>query len=492
MSLTEPIIKAAMLGTEKWMPPLDGLPGTIGDFIQQNAVDREDSFLKYAGLLLTYEEAGSMPAGAPQAISACPPDNLPSLKGKQADLLRECLKTKDDLLTGYLAQKSNEAGLIAPGDTIPELLDIAVQYKKQQAAVLQFTGSTGQWLAQYNPHWQVLAFSKQAELSEEAWETGNENERIQYLENLRKQNPSRAVELLEKVFPQENAATRLSFLQTLHLNKIIADEPFLINLLSDKSKQVKQEAQYLLKTIPDTRLNQLFLDYCTAICSIREERYMLIAKKKVLHIAGNREPSKELFDAGISKVSSLKGMPDHLSWFAEALAFTSPDQLATALGISAETLLELLLANKDLEPLRINFSYAAIHFAHTGWVRKLIAEDMFINSAMLNILPYPEAQRHLPKLMKTEAGQVLKMLEDHPYVEFPKEIARNFFELLKENPYAIQKQDYRKMALCFPVSSLGFIQQLLESGAPQNINPYFINQAMEMEKIISAKKIFTT
>ena len=492
MSLTEPIIKAAMLGTEKWMPPIDGLPGTIGEFIQQNAVDREDAFLKYAGLLLIYEEAGSMPADAPQAIIACPADNLPSLKGKQADLLRECLKTKDDLLTGYLAQKSNEAGLVAPGDTIPELLDMVVQHKKQRAAILPFTGSTGQWLAQYNPHWQVLAFVKQEELSEEAWETGNENERIQFLETLRNKNPSKAIELLEKAFPQENAATRLSFLQTLHINKSRADEPFLQSLLSDKSKQVKQEAQYLLKTIPGTRLNQLFLDYCTAVCSIREERYMLIAKKKVLHIAENIEPSKELFDAGISKVSSLKGMADHLSWFAEALAFTSPDSLAAALGISAETLFDHLLANKELEPLRIHFSSAAIHFEHTGLVRKLIAENMFINSAMLNILPYPEAQQYLPKLMKTEAGEVLKMIEDHPYVEFPKEIARNFFELLKEQPYTIQKQDYRKMALCFPVSSLGFIQQLLESGAMQNINPYFINQAMEMEKILQAKKIFTS
>jgi hypothetical protein len=492
MSLTEPIIKAAMLGTEKWLHPMDGLPVSMGDFIQQNAVDREDAFLKYAGLLLTYDEAGSLPADAPQTISPCPADNLPLLKGKQADLLRECLKTTDDLLTGYLAQKSNEAGLIAPGDTIPELLDMAVQHKKQRAAILPFTGTTGQWLAQYNPHWQNLAFIKQEEFSEEAWETGNEAERIQFLQTLRKQNPSRAVELLEKAFPQENAATRLSFLQTLHINKSTADEPFLLSLMSDKSKQVKQEAQFLLKTIPGTRLNQLFLDYCTTVCSIREERYMLLAKKKVLNIANNREPSKELFDSGINKVSNLKGMADHLSWFAEALAFTPPDALAAALGISAETLLDLLLASKELEPLRIHFTFSAIHFGHTGWVRKLIAEDMYINSALLNILPYPEAQRHLPKLMKTEAGEVLKMINDHPYTEFPKEIARDFFELLKENPYTIQKQDYRKLALCFPVSSLGFIQQFLESGATQNINPYFINNAMEMEKIITAKKIFTS
>ncbi len=492
MSLTEPIIKAAMLGTEKWMPPLDGLPASIGEYIQQNAVDREDAFLKYAGLLLAYEEAGSLPADAPQEIGACPADNLAPLKPKQADLLRECLKTKDDLLTGYLAQKSTEAGLIAPGDTIPELLDMAVQHKKQRAAILAFSGSAGQWLSQYNPHWQNLAFIKQEEISEEAWETGNEAERIQFLQTLRKHNPSRAVELLEKAFPQENAATRLSSLQTLHLNKSITDEPFLQSLQNDKSKQVKLEAQHLLKTIPGTRLNNLYLDYCTAVCSIREERYMLIAKKKVLHIAENMEPSKELFDSGIPKVSNLKGMADHLAWFAEALAFTSPDHLATNLGINAEALLDLLLANKELEPLRIHFTSAAIHFEHTGWVRKLIAENMFINSALLNVLPYPEAMRHLPKLMKTEAGEVLKMIEDHPNVEFPKEIARDFFELLKENPYTIQRQDYRKLALCFPISSLGFIQPLLESGAMQNINPYFINQAMEMEKILNAKKIFTS
>lgn len=492
MSLTEPIIKAAMLGTEKWMPPLDGLPGSIGDFVQQNAVDREDAFLKYAGLLLTYDEAGSLPADAAHTIEPCPADQLPTLKSAKAGLLRECLATGDDLLAGYLAQKSLEAGFIAPGDTLPGLLDMAVQYKKLRESMLAFMGASGKWLAQFNPHWQELPFSTSEAIDENTWETGNENERIQFLETLRNKNPSKAIELLEKAFPQENAAARLSLLQILHINKSTADEPFLQSLLSDKSKQVKQEAQYLLKTIPGTRLNQLFLDYCTSVCSIREERYLLLAKKKVLRLAENIEPSKELFDAGISKVSSLKGMTDHLSWFAEALAFTSPDSLAAALGISAETLLDHLLANKELEPLRIHFSSAAIHFKHTGWARKLIAEDMFINSAMLNILPYPEAQRHLPKLMKTEAGEVLKMINEHPYVEFPKEIARDFFELLKQQPYTIQKQDYRKMALCFPVSSLGFIQQLLESGATQNINPYFINQAMEMEKILQAKKIFTS
>jgi hypothetical protein len=490
MSRIEPILKAAMLGTEKWMPPLDGLPHSIGAFIEGNSVDREDAFLKYAGLLLTCDEAGSLPAEAPHAIEPCPTDQLPPLKNEKAGLLRECLATGDDLLIGYLAQKSRETGCIAPGDTIPGLLDMAVQHKKLRVSILAFTGSAGKWLTQFNTHWQQLPFSTSEEMDENTWETGNETERIQFLETLRKQNASKAIELLEKAFPQENAATRLSFLQTLHINKSTADEPFLLSLLSDKSKQVKQEAQFLLKTIPGTRLNQLFLDYCTTVCSIREERYMLLAKKKVLHIANNMEPSKELFDAGINKVSSLKGMADHLLWFAEALAYTPPDALAAALGISAETLLDLLLASKELEPLRIHFTFSAIHFGHTGWVRQLIAEDLYINSALLNILPYPEALQHLPKLMKTEAGEVLKMTGDHPYVDFHKEIARDFFELLKEQPYAIQKQDYRKLALCFPVSSLGFIQQLLESGATQNINPYFINNAMEMEKIISAKKIF--
>jgi hypothetical protein len=492
MSLTEPIIKAAMLGTEKWLHPMDGLPGSMGDFIQQNAVDREDAFLKYAGLLLTYDEAGSLPADAPQTISPCPADNLPSLKGKQADLLRECLKIKDDLLTGYFAKKSNDMGIVAPGDSIPELLDMAVQHKKLRAAILPFTGSTGQWLAQFNTHWQGLAFSKSEEPSEESWETGNEGERIQFLNNLRKQNPLRAVELLEIALPQENAGTRLSFLQTLHINKSTSDEPFLLSLLSDKSKQVKLEAQYLLKTISGTRLNKLYLDYCLAVCSIREERYMLLAKKKVLRIAENMEPSKDLFDSGINKVSSLKGMADHLSWFAEALAFTSPDQLATALGISAETLLDLLLANKDLEPLRIHFTSAAIHFGHTGLIRKLIAQGNYLNSGMLKVLPFPEAQQHLALLMKNNSGEVLEMIEENNYPEFSKEVAKDFFNLHKDQPYTIQKQDYRKLALCFPISSLHFIQNYLETEATNIQNPYFLNQAMEMEKIITAKKIFTS
>jgi hypothetical protein len=493
MSLIEPILKSALLGTEKWMPPMDGLPQQIGTFIKENAADREDSFLKYAGLCLTYQQAGALPAEATKQIEVCPADNLTPLKPKQADLLRECLKTKDELLTGYLAYKSNEAALVAPGDTIPNLLDMAVQHKKLRTDLLAFSGITGQWLTQFNPHWQTLVMAKTDDLSEEeTWETGSETERVLWLENLRKTEPARAIELLEKAFPQENANTRLLFLQTLHFNKSVDDEAFLTTLLSDKSKQVKQEAMYLLKTIPGTRINNLYLEYCTAVCSIREERYMLLSKKKVMHIADNLEPSKELFATGINKVSSLKGMPDHLSWFAEVLAFTPPDLLATALGIPADNLLDLLLANKDLEPLQIHFTSSAIHFGNFGWIRKLITHGVPIRSGMLQILPWQEGLQHLPTLLKNDPGEARKMIEENRYKEIPIEIAQRVFNVLKEHPYNIQKPDYRNLALSFPVEGLQFIQPFLETGASTQTNPYFINQALEMEKILMTKKIFNS
>ncbi len=492
MSRMEPILKASLLGTDKWMPPLDDLPESIGARIQENAADREDAFLKYAGLLLIAHEAGALTAEVSQPIDTCAADTLPEITGEKAALLRECLKENDELLTGYFAAYCRHAGWIAPGDTIPALLDMAVKIKKLRKELLACTGATGKWLTSFNPYWQELVFSKPGDPDEETWETGHEAERVQFVETLRKKDPARAVALLEKAMPEENAAARLAFLQTLHTGKSLADEAFLTSLLNDKSKQVKAEALYLLKTIPGTRLNQKFLDYCKAVCSIREERYLLLAKRKVLHIAENMEPSKELFEAGINKVSSLKGMADHLSWFAECLSFTHPDLLASALGTTADILFDLLYGNKELEPLRIHISMAAVNFRHTEWVRKLIGQGVSVNGTLLNVLPFGEAVQHLPRLLQTDAGSVLQMLESQAYTELPNETARDVFFYLKDNPYTIPKTDYRKLALYFPVSSLRFIREWINAGAIPNQNPFFINQCMEMEKIVAAKKIFTS
>lgn len=487
MSLLDPILKAALLGTEKYLPDADLLPDSLGKTIAATGTDREDIFLKTAAVAIWYTEAGSLPQSTGTGLAACPPEERNLTAQYRTEILVELLQKNDLLLLEYFAGWAVADREVMPPQWVPQLLDLAVQHKKLRLSLLALAGSTGQWLCGINPYWQPL----HATPTEEVWQTGTEQERLEYLKQVRATEPAKAIELLQEGFEQENAAMRLSFLLVLHTHKCPQDEAFLQKILNDKSKPVKQEAQLLLKTLPGSALNKAYAEYAATLASVREERYLLVSRKKVLYIAEGIEPPKALTDTGLSKISGQKGVDDHYVWFAETVAYTPPEALAQALQTDADTLLQLMLAHKGLENLRIHLVKSAINFNHAGWMRQLIAAGMHLNAAMLQVLPPVQQLELLTGLLKSHGNEAISAIEALDYLPCTLQQAGIYFEFLKNQPYHISKRDYQVLALHFPVETTGMLESFLASHGANFNPPYFTERVQDMLQIVQYKKHFT-
>lgn len=487
MSLLEPILKAALLGTEKYQPEAALLPHGLGEAIAATGTDREDIFLKTTAVALWYTDAGSLPQSTGTGVPHCPPEERTYTPTQRTQILTEIIQKNDLLLLEYFTGRAVAHQQVIPPQWVPALLDLAVQHKKLRPGLLSLAGTTGQWLCGINPYWLPL----QATPTDEIWQTGTEPERLEYLKQVRAEQPARAIELLQDGFEQENAALRLAFLQVLHTHKCAQDEAFLQKTLADKSKPVKQEAQLLLKTLPGSDLNKAYLAYAVSLASVREERYLLVSRKKVLHIAEGIEPPKALTDTGISKVSGQKGVDDHYVWFAETVAYTPPEALAQALQTDADTLLQLMLAHKGLEYLRIHLVQSAINFRHAGWMRQLIAAGMHLNAAMLQVLPPQEQLELLNGLLQSQGAEAIAAIEYLNYLPCTLQQAGRYIEFLKNQPYHITKRDYQVLALHFPPGAAAMLEAFLANHGTSFNPPYFIERVQDMLQVVQYKQQFT-
>ncbi|TAD91756.1 MAG: hypothetical protein EAY75_03550 [Bacteroidetes bacterium] len=487
MNLLEPILKSGLLGTEKFMPNASLLPGGISEAIAASATDREDAFLKTAAVAIWYTEAGSLPRTTGVDIAPCPPEPLPNTTTLRTEILLELLQKNDLLLFAHFANIAIADGQVMPPECVPPLLDLARQHKKLRPTLAALAGITGQWLCGLNAYWQPL----QSTTTHDVWQTGAEHERMEYLKEVRALDAPKAIELLNAGFEQENAAARLAFVQVLHNHKCPEDEPFLQKLLADKSKPVKQEAQLLLKNLPGSALCNAYLNYATLLASVKEERYLLLGRKKVLHIAEGIEPPKTLTETGLSKISSLKGVADHLVWFAETLAHTPPEALAQALQIDSSTLMELLLAHKGLENLRLQLVMCAVNFNHTGWMRQLVATGMHINAGMLQVVPPAERISHLQELLKLQPAEAIATIEAMNFLPCNTKQADAYFEYLKSHPYHISKRDYQLLALHMPTEAAATLHTFIQKHGQDFNPPYFTDRVHDMLQVLQYKKQFT-
>ena len=248
--MMEELIKAALLGTEKYTPAY-GLGGeALAQKITAQGEDREDVYLKQCAAAFIYADAGV------QAVARDLPElrfigeTGPLVTGKMYDLFRIAVQDNDLELLRYLTHCALDAGLNAPPALAPALLDAAAKQGKKGADFAAVCGPVGQWLCTFNPEWARLYVPE----AEEDFDTAPIEGRKQYLVRLRETDPAQARTLLQDSIKQESADKRAELLQSLEIGLGAADEPFLEEQLADKSKKVKDVALRLLRLVPGSRI----------------------------------------------------------------------------------------------------------------------------------------------------------------------------------------------------------------------------------------------
>lgn len=272
------LVSAALLGTERRTPPVAVRSG-------QGAAA---ALLDAAAVSTVRRRAALRPAPAAERPAPAPADPRPPLppaarrrlallladRGGSGGSRRGTAPDLTELLPQWLAA-AGEYGYRAPEALLPALLDAARARTDLRPAALALAGPRALWLARLNAEWKfaLRGIGGPAELSGDddgdengtgspngpngvrrRWEEGLFAERVALLTALRRQDPGAGLALLSTTWPTERAEDRLMFVDSLRDGLSTADEPFLEQAQSDRSRNVRATAAELLSTLPGSAL----------------------------------------------------------------------------------------------------------------------------------------------------------------------------------------------------------------------------------------------
>lgn len=481
--MEDELLKSILLGTDQYLPS-----DSEKYFPWAEKLKTEDKpearVLKLAAAYFTYQEAGQklerkeIPLTLPQA------EGKAAISNQVAVHFKTALKDQDNLLLDFLIYQVNQARQVLRPDLVPDLLDRVRQQKKQRKPYLEACGEVGKWLCALREEWKHLLNET---FVEGDWETGSWEQRYFFIQNLRNENPLEAREKIKAVIHSEKADKRVLLLEVLKENLSSADETFLLAFLNDKSKKVKETARDLLRRIPDSELAQLFLNYLKQVLQLPKRSLAKMLANRELELAAQPEPEKALFDLGLEKVSSVKGVDDHLCWIAHSLTFTHPQGLASHLNISLDELLKLLLKIKPKKFLIPYLEEASLVFQIPEWAHYLVANHYPVSPKLLELLPKDEQMRLLLKWADKDLARLLPAIFNDDYETISQELGERILKALAKSPYQVNQYDYRALALYLPPASRKFLDTLMEKDVARYSDNYFKNRITEMQNILEIK-----
>ncbi|AJE85079.1 hypothetical protein SLNWT_4703 [Streptomyces albus] len=378
----EELVTAALLGTERRTPPVGrtgGSPATA--LLDAAAVQtvRRRAGLRPAAAAAPLEAAGEDPRPAPpgeavRRLSLLLTDRPGSGNGRRGsapDLL--------ELLPQWLSL-ANSLGYRAPSPLLPALLDAARGRSDLRAEVLAFTGVRGLWLARLNPDWKYalratpgsgasLPAPEDAAEVTRLWEEGLFAERVALLAAGRRHDPAAARELLASTWASERAEDRLMFLDSLRTGLSAADEPFLEQALTDRSRNVRATAAELLSALPGSALAGRMAERAAACVRLESTA------------AGPRllvEPPREC-DAGMERDGVVRNRPagrGERAWWLGQLVEAAPLAQWSGHfgGRSPREIVALEVADEWRDELHAAWCRAAVRQSDARWSRALLAE----------------------------------------------------------------------------------------------------------------------
>ncbi len=492
-NIQEELLKNALLGTNRYTMSDFGLIQTLADKLEKQAKSREEVLLGVAYTQLLYQEAGKIPVSQDVEVNTCPPEKQPLHSENEANLLKNSFTTNDTLTQQYLLERCYKQQQLVRPDLVVFCLNKALSDKKKMDLYLKVVGELGHWLCQLNPEWtELLAYLEHKELTEEAWYTGIQAQRVQYLQKVRQENPAEAIALLEKTIYQENAAQRQDFVSVLEDGLSINDEPFLMKLKQDKSKHVRQLVQELLKKIEGGTVQTSYLDYlCKTLALEKKTKGIGFTVKLTFAINSGLLPTKEIFDTGIDNISNTKNITDQLYCIAQMLAFVSPELLAEKLSVTETQLLEALL-NRPAHEKKFLLNYlikSTLLFEYQPWALHLVKQEGAIQPTLFALLPEDEKWNCLPIFLKNGFRDFMLYLLDLPYFQLPAKAAMEILSHLHKHPFELDTQLYKKLAFYLPNSLLEELYAFAQEDHQQNYQRrHFQTQIGEMITLLETLK----
>ncbi|RRR68437.1 MAG: hypothetical protein EI684_17625 [Candidatus Viridilinea halotolerans] len=394
----------ALVGTNRHPTLPDPPAGALAALVARLPKDDAAATLLAAAAATTlFCHAGMLPpAATTPPLPGCPADvRLPCSPQAQhhLDLI---LADQQPLLAEWL-DALNAANLSAPPAAAPALLDLAANDDALRPAILRALGPRGLWLAQLNPEWAVVATTvapDDAATAEARWQIGTRAERVALFSALRRSNPQQARGLVQLTWRSEKADERTAFLAALQHGLGMDDEPFLEEVLDDRSKEVRITAAKLLASLPASRLAARMTNRALALLKYHGG---LFSKLTVV--------LPEACDAALQRdgvnLKAAQGMGERAWWLRAILSATPPAAWVHAWSLTPDAILRLRMPKEWRALLLDAWTTASLSYQDQQWAVALLqhwnehipANDLAPLFAML-----PAAQREslLIQLLKQE------------------------------------------------------------------------------------------
>jgi hypothetical protein len=239
------LVATAMLGTDR--RPLPPVPeGTVEAF--GVGADAAVALLDRAAATVAARRAGAVPEPAGPRLRECPTDSRPPCPSRAARRLGLMLDGHHpDLLPEWL-DALRAAGLAAPPEHLPALMDATRASPAARRSVHAVAGPLNAWLCDVVPGlgWEPPGAPA------ESWERGGAAERIDAIRRLRATDPAAARALLAGGSAGERAEVRAGCLAALAVGLGPDDETVLELALDDRVPAVRTVAADLLARLPDS------------------------------------------------------------------------------------------------------------------------------------------------------------------------------------------------------------------------------------------------
>ncbi|WP_097971730.1 DUF5691 domain-containing protein [Streptomyces sp. gb14] len=378
----EELVTSALLGTDRRPPAPRGGPVPA---------DAPAALLDAAALHTVRRRAGLLPAVPEARPEPAAPDPRPALPEAARHRLAHLLADRSapsgggrrgtapdltELIPQWLAI-ANRRGFRAPADLLPALLDAARARTDLRPQALAFAGPRGMWLAGLNPDWKFAlrgsaSGAPQPGLTDpdavaRLWEEGLFAERVALLDAVRAQDPPAALTLLATTWPTERAEDRLMFLDSLRSGLGRADEPFLEQALSDRSRNVRATAAELLSALPESALAGRMA--ARALSCVHPDRTGAVAS---IAVEAPHECDADMQRDGVTAVPPT-GRGERSWWLGQLVE-------ATPLGVweerfggrPADELVALPVADDWADELHTAWCRAAVRQRNPRWSRALL------------------------------------------------------------------------------------------------------------------------